>query len=104
LRLKGFLEPQPVLKKKKRRFSIGTCTILKTTTMGVDGLLRELHGGRMTEQSVGFAELTERLHKSKRPIDIDTAICPTFLRHWNIQFFFTNTFFPFSAAKESFGC
>jgi len=47
----------------------------------------------MTEQSVGFAELTERLHKSKRPIDIDTAICPTFLRHWNIQFFFTNTFF-----------
>jgi len=41
--------------------------------MGVDGLLRELHGGRMTEQSVGFAELTEWLHKSKRPIDIDTG-------------------------------
>jgi hypothetical protein len=38
------------LKKKKSRFSVGTCTILKTTTMGVDGLLRELHGGRMTEQ------------------------------------------------------
>ena len=27
----------------------------------------------MTEQSFGFAELTEWLHKSKRPIDIDTG-------------------------------
>ena len=50
--------------------------------MGVDGLLRELHGGRMTEQSVGFAELTEWLHKSKRPIDIDTG---TLLFVWILQ-------------------
>jgi hypothetical protein len=27
----------------------------------------------MTEQSFGFAELMEWLHKSKRPIDIDTC-------------------------------
>ena len=41
--------------------------------MGIKGLLRELPGGRMTDQSADFAKLTEWLHENNRPIDIDTG-------------------------------
>ena len=55
-----------------QKFLRGRSNIIQTT-MGIDGLLKELHGGRMTEQSVGFAELNKWLHKSKTPIDVDTG-------------------------------
>jgi hypothetical protein len=62
-----------------QKFLRGRSNIIQTT-MGIDGLLKELHGGRMTEQSVGFAELTKWLHKSKTPIDIDTGTLLVVLR------------------------